>query len=511
MTPLLALQRRLGGAPLDEATCRAWAAAASAGQIPPYQEAVLAVTGAVSPWTEAERRLLGPLPQRAPTPTDGDPALTPTLAAKIRGEALSAAQIAAFVDAVTTHHASDTQVASFCAAVFLRGMDPTEAAALTREMTRSGDVLDLGDLRPLVDKHSTGGVGDKVSLPLAPVLAACGAYVPMVSGRGLGHTGGTLDKLEAIPGFQVALDGAAVEAVVREAGCAIVGQTARLAPADKRLYAIRDVTGTVGSIPLITASILSKKLAEGLDALVMDVKVGDGAFMKTEAEARVLAQSLVHTGQALSAEGGRPLVVSALLTAMDRPLGVGLGNALEVVESINCLRGGGPVELRGLVLAAAARLLVAVGLAPDLAWAGARAARALDDGSALACFRRMVAAQGGDVGCVDDPARLPRAPVVGEYHAPRAGIVGRLAPLVLGEIIVGLGGGRRTASDVVDPAVGLEVLAPLGARVEASAPLVRVHAADAAGLHRALDALGDAIAVGETPPRPLPLVLGEVP
>lgn len=384
------------------------------------------------------------------------------------GERLSGDEIRALIAGVTEHTIPDYQVAALLMAIFLRGLDDGELAAWAEAMVESGEVLDLGAItRRKVDKHSTGGVGDKISLPLAPAVAACGVAVPMVSGRGLGHTGGTLDKLESIPGFDVHLGVDAFRRIVDEVGACLIGQTDDIAPADRRLYALRDVTATVESIPLIASSIMSKKLAAGIDALVLDCKVGSGAFMKTAARARELA----HAIQAIGAARGVPVTV--VLTHMDAPIGRYVGNALEVVESIETLRGGGPADTRELTVRLGAEMLVLGGVAGD-ADEGARKIEAvLDDGSALAVFRRLVEAQGGDPRAVDEPeAVLPRARGRIAVPAPRAGAVASVAADQIGVAALVLGAGRRTKEDPVDHAVGIEIAARPGDRVTAGDQLV---------------------------------------
>ncbi len=393
--------------------------------------------------------------------------------AKRDGRAIAAADLAALVDGFTRGEIPDYQMAAFCMAVFFRGMDDAEVGALTEAMLRSGDVLDLSDVPGRkVDKHSTGGVGDKVSLALAPLAAACGVKVPMISGRGLGHTGGTLDKLEAIPGFRTDLDADRFRALVREVGACLVGQTARLAPADRRLYALRDVTATVESIPLIAASIMSKKLAEGIDALVLDVKVGSGAFMKDLAGARALARTLAAIGR------GTGKKVSALLTDMSQPLGRAVGNALEVVETVELLRGGGPADLREVTVELTAEMLVLGGVAADRAAARARVEGAIADGRGLAKLEEIVRAQGGDPLALRDPARLPRAPRTYEVGAPAAGVVQAVDGEAIGLAAVALGAGRARVEDRIDPAVGLVVRKRIGERVEKGEPLCTVHEGD---------------------------------
>jgi thymidine phosphorylase len=377
------------------------------------------------------------------------------------------------VAGITDGSLSDGQVAAWAMAVYFNDLTQPERVALTRAMTRSGTVLEWpGDGGPVLDKHSTGGVGDKVSLILAPIVAACGGRVPMISGRGLGHTGGTLDKLDAIPGYDSTPSLATLERAIAEAGCAIVGQTADLAPADRRLYAMRDATATVESIPLIVASILSKKLAAGLDALVMDVKVGSGAFLPERERAGELAEAIVGVAR------GAGLECSALLTDMDRPLGRTAGNALEVREAIDVLTGAGPVpRLVDVTLELAAELLVLGGLDPDAADARDRADGALQSGDAAERFTRMVVALGGPADLVEDPGRhLPRAPVQRGADPPFAGTVARVDTRVVGLVVLELGGGRRREDDTIDPAVGLTEIAQPGESVGPEVPLAVVHA-----------------------------------
>jgi pyrimidine-nucleoside phosphorylase len=423
--------------------------------------------------------------------------------AKREGRSIPAAEIAALVDGFTRGEVPDYQMSAFCMAVFFRGMDDAEVGALTEAMLRSGDVLDLSDVPGAkVDKHSTGGVGDKVSLALAPLAAACGVKVPMISGRGLGHTGGTLDKLEAIPGFRVDLPVDRFRALVRDVGACLVGQTARLAPADRKLYALRDVTATVESIPLIAGSIMSKKLAEGIDALVLDVKVGSGAFMKRIEDARVLAGTLAAIGRGV---GKR---VSALLTRMDEPLGRKVGNALEVVETLELLRGGGPADLREVTVELTAEMLVLGGVASGSADARARVEAAIADGSGLAKLEEIVLAQGGDAAAVRDPERLPRAPRTYDVPAPGAGFVEAMDVEAIGLAAVALGAGRARVEDRVDPAVGLVVHRKLGDRVEAGEPLCTVHEGDRSERRERMAArLAAAWRVGPERPAPRPVVL----
>jgi pyrimidine-nucleoside phosphorylase len=410
------------------------------------------------------------------------------------------------VGAFVAGELADYQMSAWLMAAFLRGLDDDETAALTDAMLTSGAVLDLGDVPGVkVDKHSTGGVGDKVSICLAPLVAACGVPVPMVSGRGLGHTGGTLDKLEAIPGFRVDLGADAFRRTVREVGTALIGQTPEIAPADRRMYALRDVTATVESLPLIVASILSKKLAEGIDALVLDVKVGRGAFMKREQDARALAGALVR----VAGRGGKRAV--ALLTDMDAPLGRTVGNALETREALEVLRGGGPPDLVACTFALGAEMLLLAGRATSTEQAHAVLRAARDRGEGAEVMRRLVAAQGGDPAVVDDPAGvLPRAAVVREVRAPGGGYVVDLDPLALAKAAIGLGAGRTRAEQRVRPEVGFELAAARGDRVEAGAPLVRVHAASEADADRAAAEALAAYRLGPEPPGARPLVLGRV-
>jgi pyrimidine-nucleoside phosphorylase/thymidine phosphorylase len=410
------------------------------------------------------------------------------------------------VEGFTRGEVPEYQMAAFCMAVFFRGMDETEVRALTEAMLRSGDVLDLSDVPgPKVDKHSTGGVGDKVSLALAPLAAACGVKVPMISGRGLGHTGGTLDKLEAIPGFRVDLGVDRFRALVREVGACLVGQTSRLAPADRKLYALRDVTATVESIPLIAASIMSKKLAEGIDALVLDVKVGSGAFMKRPEDARALGRTLAGIGRGM---GKR---VSALLTAMDQPLGRAVGNALEVVETIELLRGGGPGDLREVTVELGAEMLVLGGVTADLGAGRARIEAAIADGRGLAKLEEIVRAQGGDPAALRDPERLPRAARTYEIGAPAEGFVVAVDGEAIGLAAVALGAGRSRVEDRVDPAVGIVVHRKLGERVERGEPLCTVHEGQGSEPRERIAArLARAWTLGADAPARRPLVLERI-
>jgi pyrimidine-nucleoside phosphorylase len=421
------------------------------------------------------------------------------------GAALDRAEIDHFVAGATDGSWPDYQISALLMAIVLRGMGDEETAWLTEAMARSGARFDLQGLPGRsVDKHSTGGVGDKTSLVLAPLAAACGAFVPMMSGRGLGHTGGTLDKLESIAGFRVDLPARDILDALSEIGCVIVGQTRDIAPADRRLYRLRDVTATVESIPLITASIMSKKLAEGIDGLVLDVKVGCGAFMKTVSEARQLAQSMVRAG------GLAGVATEALLTRMDAPLGRAVGNAVEVVESVETLRGQGPRDLTELSVILAARMVLMAGRAETPGDAERQVRGALASGAALDRFRRMIARQGGDAGVVDDTSRLALAPGREYARAPRAGYVTGLDAMLIGRAAAALGAGRATAEDAVDHGVGIRVLASLGALVRAGEPVLELLHRDGKGLHDALGLAVQAIELGGAPPAPQPLVVESV-
>ena len=386
------------------------------------------------------------------------------------GIELSGGEVEALVNAYTKAEIPDYQVSAWLMAVVLRGMTRPETAALTDAMLRSGEVLDLSSLRARkVDKHSTGGVGDKTSLVLAPLAAAAGVAVPMISGRGLGHTGGTLDKLEAIPGFNVNLPVAEFRRVLEVCGCAMIGQTAEIAPADRKLYALRDVTGTVESPYLICASIMSKKLAEGIDALVLDVKTGSGAFMKSEKDAAFLAELMVETGERMGKQ------VVALITDMDQPLGNMAGNALEVVEVIEVLRGGGPEDLRDLCLELAGWMLHLGGVSKTVAEGKQESAKLISSSKALEKFRQMVELQGGDARVIDDVKRLPQAEHTMQVLSAKAGFVGAIQCEQVGTACVILGGGRERKEDSVDPAVGIVLHKKVGDRVAAGEPLATIH------------------------------------
>ena len=421
------------------------------------------------------------------------------------GRALSREEIGSFVSGVTDGTLPDYQASALLMAIVLRGMNADETAWLTDAMVHSGIRVNLSDVPGVkVDKHSTGGVGDKASLILAPLAAACGVPVPMMSGRGLGHTGGTLDKLESIPGFRVNLTLEEMKAALVHTGCAMIGQTKQIAPADKKLYALRDVTGTVESIPLISASIMSKKIAEGIDALVLDVKSGSGAFMKTEADSRRLAESLVSIGNASGVK------TEAIITAMDVPLGRAIGNALEVVECLEVLKGRGPDDLIEISAELAARMLVLGRVAADHDDARRRIARAIESGEGLERFRRIIEEQGGDAHVVDDYQRLPHVRDCRMVTASRAGYLVRLDAELLGRASVALGAGRNRVEDPVDPAVGIIVKARPGDRVAAGDLVLEVHYRDQAKLDAAIVLASRAIVIEDQPPALRPLLLGEV-
>ena len=416
------------------------------------------------------------------------------------GRPLAPAEWRALITAYTAGDVSDYQMSALLMAVFWRGLEPAELEALTEAMLESGARLSLGSVPwPRVDKHSTGGVGDKTSLLLAPMAASCGVAVPMMSGRGLGHTGGTLDKLESIPGFRTDLSLRAAADQLQRLGCAIIGQTPEIAPADRRLYALRDVTGTVESIPLIAASIMSKKLAEDIGALVLDVKIGSGAFLPEPAKAIELAQTMIRLGEA---RGCRTV---ALVTAMDRPLGRACGNALEVEEALLGLRGEGPADLMELTYALGAEMIVAAGVAAGTDEARSLLEESVTSGRALERFAAMIEAQGGNPAVVDDPAVLPQARAVEVYRAPRVGTVAQVEPRRIGRAVVELGGGRATLEDAIDPAVGFVITARPGDVVAAGEPIASIFARDEAGLLIGATALGEAITFGDAAP-PLPLV-----
>lgn len=424
------------------------------------------------------------------------------IAKKRDGGRLDPADIAALVEGVTAGTVPEYQAAAWLMAVYFQGMDEVETAALTDAMLRSGRTLDFSSLGAVaVDKHSTGGVGDKISLVLAPAVAACGGKVPMISGRALGHTGGTLDKLESIPGFDVALSLDALKRQVAELGFAFGAATEDLAPADRLLYRLRDATCTVESIPLITSSILSKKVAEGIGGLVLDVKTGSGAFLADARAASRLAETMVKTGERL---GVRTV---ALLTDMGQPLGRAVGNALEVEEVIAALSDEGPPDIVELTLALGAEMLVLGDVVDDVATGRARLAQSLADGSAKALFRRVIERQGGDAAVVDDPTRLPQAPERELLTAKAAGVVVAIDARAVGAASHALGAGRATMEDAIDPSAGLVCLKKVGDAVDEGEPLVECRFADRARFERIAPALGGAWIVADEAPSPTPLVL----
>jgi pyrimidine-nucleoside phosphorylase len=431
--------------------------------------------------------------------------LVEIIAAKRDGAPGDPAAIERLVAALMSGELADYQMAAWLMAVFFRGLSDAETVALTDAMLRSGQVLDLSRVPGIkVDKHSTGGVGDKVSICLAPLVAACGVPVPMVCGRGLGHTGGTVDKLEAIEGFRAQLDASDFAAIVERVGCCMIGQTAEIAPADKRMYALRDVTATVECIPLIVASILSKKLAEGIDALVLDVKVGRGAFMKDAGAARALAEALVRVGT----RAGKKVV--ALLTDMDAPMGVAVGNAIETAEAFDVLAGGGPADVVECTLALGAEMLVLGGKATDTAGARAALRAAIASGAGARVAERMIEAQGGDPRVVADRARLARAAEAIVVVAPRDGTVARVDALAVGLAAVAMGAGRSRADQPVDPAVGILVEKRPGDGVRAGEPLARLLVRDRSAALPIAERVRAAFTIDDAPPAPRPLVLDRI-
>ena len=427
--------------------------------------------------------------------------VAPLIERKRDGGVLTPEEWSALIAAYTNQRVPDYQMAALLMAVVFRGLDRQELAALTDAILASGQRLTFeGWPTPRVDKHSTGGVGDKVSLVLTPLVAACGVAVPMMAGRGLGHTGGTLDKLEAIPGFRTSLSLAEAKAQVLRLGCVIMGPTPEIAPADGRLYALRDVTATVEAIPLIAASIMSKKLAEGLSSLVLDVKHGSGAFLPAREQGLELARTMIGLGT----DRGCPTV--ALLTAMDRPLGRACGNVLETEEAILALRGEGPPDLMAVTYALGVEMLLAAGVERTSSRARKRLENALGSGLAAEKFEQLVEAQGGNPRVVEDPAVLPQAEAVEVYPAPRTGVVTRIEPRTVGRAIVAMGGGRRRIEDSVDPTVGFVISVKPGDKVLAGEPIVSVYARDAAGVELGCAALREAISIADRGVQPLPLI-----
>jgi pyrimidine-nucleoside phosphorylase len=421
------------------------------------------------------------------------------------GGILSPDEIRFFVGGVTDFSVPDYQAAALLMAILLRGMTAGETAVLTDAMVKSGVRVDLSDIPGIkVDKHSTGGVGDKSSIVIAPLVAACGGIVPMMSGRGLGHTGGTLDKLESIPGFRTSLSIAEMRESLMSIGCALIGQTAQIAPADKRLYALRDVTGTIESVPLISASIMSKKIAEGIGALVLDVKCGKGAFMKTREDACTLAQSLVAIGTSAGVE------TQAVITAMDWPIGSAVGNANEVIECIELLKGKAPPDLLENSLELSERMLVVAGVAIDRAEAAAMCRRALDSGAALERLRAIIERQGGNPRVIDDYTLMPRAPQEHVIGAEASGFLADLDAGLIGRAVVILGGGRAEVDDEIDRGVGVMIAATAGDAVRAGDPLLRVRYGSRDRLDAALPLLMSAVRIEDSPRPRSALVVDEV-
>lgn len=422
------------------------------------------------------------------------------------GQILTADEIRDFINGYTTGAIPDYQMAAMAMAIYLKGMTPEETATLTDTMMRSGAMVDTSAITlPKVDKHSTGGIGDKVSLILAPLAACCGLAVPMISGRGLGITGGTLDKLEAIPGFRTNLTEAEFIATVQQCGFAMIGQTAEIAPADKKLYALRDVTGTVASIPLITGSIMCKKMAEGIDSLVLDVKYGAGAFMKTIEAATELAESMVRVGKAMN-KG-----VTALITGMNQPLGQTAGNALEVIESIECLQGKhNESDLMQITLALTAEMLILGGKAATTADALAQLNALLQTPAPFEKFKQMAALQGGDVRALDDLSLLPQAKIKKEIPAQQNGYLAQVDADAIGRAVLVLGGGRQKTDDTIDYAVGTSRLKKIGDSIQAGEPLVILHANDEAKLAQATEWAEKAFTFSDTPVPPPELIAARI-
>ncbi len=421
------------------------------------------------------------------------------------GEVLTPEEIRFFIAGVTDFSLPDYQAAALLMAILLRGMTAAETSMLTDAMVQSGVRVDLSDIPGTkVDKHSTGGVGDKTSIVIAPLVASCGGVVPMMSGRGLGHTGGTLDKLEAIPGFRTNLSISEMRSALSAIGCALIGQTAEIAPADKKLYALRDVTGTIESVPLISASIMSKKISEGIDALVLDVKCGTGAFMKTREAARSLAESLVEIGKSAGVK------TQAVITAMNWPIGCAVGNANEVIECIELLKGNGRPDLMENSLELSERMLIVCGVARDRLEAAARCRRALESGQALERLRAIIERQGGDPRIIDDYGLLPQAPEEHIIRAQSEGFVTRLDAGFIGRASVVLGGGRDQVDDEIDPAVGIMMAATVGDEVRRGDALMRVLYRSKERLENAMPLLMQAVCIDASPKPAVPLVIDEV-
>ena len=427
----------------------------------------------------------------------------PVIEKKRDGGELSPGEIQRFLAGYVAGEVGDYHASALLMAIFIHGMTEGELGCWTRAMLESGSALSFqGIERPVVDKHSTGGVGDKVSIPLAPALAACGAAVPMISGRGLGHTGGTLDKLEAIPGFRTELSEEELVAAVRDIGVALGGQTASIAPADRKLYALRDATGLVASIPLIASSILSKKLAEGIGALVLDVKFGSGAFLTEPERGEQLARAMLGIASSFGVRA------AAYQTSMERPLGRAVGHGLEILECIECLKGGGPDDLRQLVGLLGGELLALAGIAADVDEGRGRIERSLSDGSALEVFGRVIERQGGNPRCLEDAAEIEAAPGTSEYRADRAGTLRFRDVRAVGRAVAALGGGRSRPEDEIDPAVGVVFLRAAGEAVSTGDVIARIHHRSR-GLERAIELLAEAVEISG-PFEPGPLVLARL-
>ena len=417
------------------------------------------------------------------------------------GKALTEEEIRSFIEGYTDESIPEYQMAAMAMAIYLNGMTFEETAILTDAMMRSGDLVDTSSIDlPKVDKHSTGGVGDKVSLILAPLVASCGVAVPMISGRGLGITGGTLDKMESIPGYRTDLSEERFIEVVKTCGCSIIGQTARIAPADKKLYALRDVTATVPSIPLIVASIMSKKLAEGIDALVLDVKWGQGAFMKTYEQAQELAHNLVEVGNRMDKS------VAAIISDMNQPLGTTAGNSLEVLESIECLRGNGSEDLMEVTMALSARMLMQTGVVSDAVSAFEMLQSKIQSGEALKVFAHMIELQGGDPSCIDNPSLLTPAELIKDLPALRAGVVAGVDANAVGRACLLLGAGRQKTDDQVDHAVGVSHLVKFGDAIEQNQALCKVHAQSEKAFSDAATLLRQAFTIEDQVDAPLSII-----
>lgn len=433
------------------------------------------------------------------------PSMVELIDRKRQSKTLTADEIKYVVDACTRGDVPDYQMAALLMAIVCRGMTAHETAHLTLAMAASGSTLDLRDVAPvIVDKHSTGGVGDKTTLVVAPLVAACGVHVGKMTGRGLGHTGGTVDKLESITGFSAALDANQFKAVLRRHRLVLAGQSADLAPADGVIYALRDATATTHSIPLIASSIMSKKLAAGATTILLDVKVGRGAFMETETEGRELAEIMVHIGQ----QAGR--TVQAVLSAMDQPLGRAIGNALEVAEAVATLRGDGPADLTAISRHEASLLLTMAGAAASVEEGEHQVDKVVRSGAALATLATVVAAQGGNAHQIDDPSHLPRAPIIHTVASAKSGVIAGIDALALGQLAMRMGAGRQRKGEAIDHSVGLVLHAKVGERVEASAPLATIHANSRTALATFEHDVRAAYTWSDHPVPPPPLLLGHI-